>query len=51
MRLTLISGIILYLIFCYSLYLMKPDEIMNNKLINYPVLCILISIMIALFIE
>lgn len=47
----LIVAIVSYIIICYLLYIIQPKEIFSSsddkKIIDYPLLCILISIIIA----
>lgn len=44
----LIIAIVSYLVICYLLYLIHPKELFEDKkIIDYPLLCILISILIA----
>lgn len=52
MHVSLISAIVIYLVICYSLYLLKPEEIFEkDNIMNYPMICILISIVLALVVE
>lgn len=47
----IIIAIVIYIIICYLLYIIHPKEIFEDKddkkIIDYPLLCILISVIIA----
>ena len=44
----IIIAIVSYLVICYLLYVIHPKEIFEDKkFIDYPMLCILISVLIA----
>lgn len=44
----LIIAIVSYIVICYLLYIIHPKEIFEEKkILDYPLLCILISVIIA----
>lgn len=48
----LIPIIIIYLVICYALYLFNPEEMIGkNDIINYPIICLLLSVALALMVD
>lgn len=57
----IITAIIIYIIVIYILYLFKPkimfesndrsNESIDNDVINYPMICILLSVMLGCYVQ
>ena len=48
----LITIIVLYIIICYSMYIIKPEQLFNNDTVfNYTTFCILLSVVLGIMVN